>query len=195
METANNISETGQKPTKQIWTVGNFLSVSRILALPILIWLHYANDFQPNLEMKLVVGYIILSDFLDGFASRALNQVSEMGKWLDPLADKACAGILFAYVWWIGMVPSWLFGFIVLRDVLILAGSLLIKQKRGKVAMSVMAGKIAVNILALYWLALVFTDAETLTLILKYASVTMLGYSSYIYLKRGYEIMQGAQYE
>ena len=195
METPNTTTDTRIKPTRQIWTVGNFLSVSRILALPILIWLHYSNDFQPTFEMKLVVAYIILSDFLDGFASRALNQVSEMGKWLDPLADKACAAILFAYVWWIGMVPSWLFGFIILRDVLILAGSLLIKQKRGKVAMSVMAGKIAVNILALYWLALVFTSAETLTLVLKYASVAMLTYSSYIYLKRGYEIMQGAQYE
>lgn len=176
--------------------MGNFLSVSRILALPILIWLHQSNNYQPNLEMKLIIVYMVLSDFLDGFASRALNQVSEMGKWLDPVADKVCAGVLFTYVWYIGMMPAWLFAIILLRDVFILIGSLIIKKKRGKVAMSVMAGKIAVNILALYWLVLVFLPEMTdLILVLKYASVVMLALSSIVYMRRMINILNGASYD
>jgi len=148
------------------------------------------------MEMKLIVVYMVLSDFLDGFASRALNQVSEMGKWLDPVADKVCAATLFTYVWWIEMVPTWLFVFILLRDVMILAGSVAIKKKRGKVAMSVMPGKIAVNILALYWLVLVFLPGmEQLILVLKYASFVMLLYSGIIYIRRGYQILNGANYD
>ncbi|MCH8558581.1 MAG: CDP-alcohol phosphatidyltransferase family protein [Balneolia bacterium] len=196
METADKIDTPGVKPLNQVWTVGNFLSVSRILALPILIWLHQANNFQPNLEMKLIIVYMVLSDFLDGFASRALNQVSEMGKWLDPVADKVCAAVLFTYVWYIDLMPSWLFAIILLRDVFILVGSLIIKKKRGKVAMSVMAGKIAVNVLALYWLVLVFLPEMTqLILILKYSSVFMLVLSSYIYLRRMIDILNGASYK
>lgn len=196
METADKIDTRGGKPLNQVWTVGNFLSVSRILALPILIWVHQANNFQPNLEMKLIILYMVLSDFLDGFASRALNQVSEMGKWLDPLADKICAGVLFTYVWYIDLMPSWLFAFILLRDLFIVAGSLIIKKKRGKVAMSVMAGKIAVNVLALYWLVLVFLPEMTqLILILKYSSAFMLALSSYVYLRRMIDILNGASFK
>ncbi|MCH8566929.1 MAG: CDP-alcohol phosphatidyltransferase family protein [Balneolales bacterium] len=184
------------KVTNQIWTLGNFLSISRILVLPILIWLHQANNYQPSIELKIIVIYILASDFLDGYASRALNQVSELGKWLDPLADKVCATVLFAYVWVIGLVPDWLFGFIVVRDLAILAGSYFILQKRGKVAMSVMAGKIAVNILALYWLTIIFLpDMTELSLVFKYASVAMLVYSSLIYLKRMRDILGGANYQ
>ncbi len=196
METSEPIAPSKIRVTNQVWTVGNMLSVSRILVLPLLILLHQGNDYQPNLEMKLVVLYMILSDFLDGYASRLLNQVSELGKWLDPLADKVCAIVLFTYVWWIGMVPDWLFGLIVVRDLLIVAGSLVIKSKRGKIAMSVMTGKIAVNVLSLYWLVLVFLPGlEQLILVLKYASAGMLIWSGFIYFRRGYNILMGADYD
>lgn len=179
----------------RIWTVGNFLSISRVLVLPLLIWIHQANDYQPSLELKVLLGYIVLSDFLDGFASRALNQISELGKWLDPLADKICAVVLFAYVWVIGLVSTWMFMLILGRDIFILIGSAIIKKKRGKVAMSVMSGKITVNVLSAYWLVLVFfPEMELLVSILEFASLAMLLFSGLMYLRRGYHILQGAHF-
>ncbi len=182
--------------TNRIFTIGNILSVSRILILPWLIWEFEQNEHQPNTVMFAIVVYIILSDFLDGFFSRKFNQVSETGKWLDPLADKVCAAILFAYVWWIGLIPAWFFFIVVARDVIILAGSLFVRYKRGKLAMSVMAGKVAVNVLAAYWLAVVFTpDLTELIVALKFAALTMLLYSAWIYAIRGYEILNGADFQ
>lgn len=147
------------------------------------------------MELKLLLVYMVLSDFLDGFASRAFNQISELGKWLDPLADKLCAVVLFAYVWIIGLVPTWLFALIVLRDVFILIGSGIIKKKRGKVAMSLMSGKITVNVLSVYWLVLVFfPEMQQLISILEYASLGMLVFSGLMYLRRTYHILQGAHF-
>lgn len=163
--------------------------------LPLLLWVHQINDYQPSLELKLLLAYIVLSDFLDGFASRALNQISELGKWLDPLADKICAVALFAYVWAIGLVPDWLFYLIVARDVFILIGSGIIKRKRGKVAMSLMSGKITVNVLSIYWLVLIFfPEMQQLIGLLEYASLAMLLFSGLMYLRRTYHILQGAHF-
>lgn len=171
------------------------MSVSRVLVLPLLIWVHQTNNYQPSMELKILLVYMVLSDFLDGFASRAFNQISELGKWLDPLADKMCAVVLFAYVWVIGLVPAWLFTLIVLRDVFILIGSGIIKKERGKVAMSLMSGKITVNVLSAYWLVLVFFPAmEQLITGLEYASLFMLIFSGLMYLRRTYHILQGAHF-
>ena len=168
----------------------------RIVALPFVIIIHQAHGQHPSLELVVLIALMVLSDFFDGYASRKLNQVSEIGKWLDPIADKACAVVLFSYVWWIGMVPAWFFLLVIVRDVVIMAGSLYIRKKRGKVAMSVWTGKVAVFILSLYWITLVFLPSQvTWIIVFKYASTFMLLYSGAIYGIRGYRILKGADYQ
>lgn len=182
--------------SNKVFTVGNALSVFRVLLLPFIIWTHQVNELTPDIWLLVLVVLMVLSDFLDGYLSRLFNQVSELGKWLDPLADKICAVVLFTYVWFIGWVPIWFFLLIVVRDVAILIGSLFIKQKRGKVAMSVMTGKVTVFVMSMYWVTLVFLpDMITLNLVFKYATTFMILLSSGVYLVRGYKILQGMEFK
>jgi CDP-diacylglycerol--glycerol-3-phosphate 3-phosphatidyltransferase len=192
LETQKNVSSNQlQVHRKDILTAGNLLSLFRVLILPFVIIVHQNNDLRPDLLLVLLTVSIVFSDFLDGYLSRKLNQVTELGKWLDPITDKICAFVLFTYVWWIGWVPLWFYLLVILRDLFILTGSFFIKQKRGKVAMSVMTGKVAVFIMSLYWISLVFfPDHESSTMILKYASTVMLIISGGVYFVRGYRILK-----
>lgn len=72
----------------QIWTIPNLLSFFRI-ALAILFCFLFESEktMSDNWPAFLVLGLNALSDFLDGKLARALNQVSELGKVLDPIAD------------------------------------------------------------------------------------------------------------
>lgn len=139
-----------------VFTWSNLISLSRILvALPV-IYLHADSGGEAGPIIIALAVYGILSDFLDGWVARKTGSVSELGKILDPLADKLCAFLLFGYTVWIGLVPLWFFILVAMRDLLIMGGSLWIRWTRGKVAMAVYSGKVSVNALALYWLGVFF---------------------------------------
>lgn len=80
-----------KKPINQNLTIPNALSVVRILIIPFFAW-----SFLQN-KLPLAVGLLVLSglsDCVDGFIARKLNQVTELGKMLDPLADKLTQGVV-----------------------------------------------------------------------------------------------------
>lgn len=80
-----------KKPINQNLTIPNALSVLRILIIPF-----FARFFLEE-KLELAVGLLVLSglsDCVDGFIARKLNQVTELGKMLDPLADKLTQGVV-----------------------------------------------------------------------------------------------------
>tara|TARA_R110002124_G_scaffold188668_1_gene355922 strand:+ start:2231 stop:2821 length:591 start_codon:yes stop_codon:yes gene_type:complete len=190
-----NIDGKTVQVSGRIFTLSNFISFSRfIVALPV-IYLHAQNNYQYN---GLIVGlmlYAVISDYLDGLVARKTNTVSEVGKMIDPISDKLCAATLFVYTVWLGWVPLWFLVLNVFRDSFIMLGSSFIKVKYGKVAMSIMSGKIAVNILALYWISVFFfRDAEQVHIWLLYISTAFMVYSFFDYFNRYRKIMQGAKF-
>jgi cardiolipin synthase (CMP-forming) len=68
-----------------------------------------------------------LSDGLDGYLAKRFNWTSELGKVLDPLADKLLLVIVFVSGAWLGLVPRWLTATVVARDVLIALGALVFR--------------------------------------------------------------------
>jgi cardiolipin synthase (CMP-forming) len=66
-----------------------------------------------------------VSDGLDGFIARNFNQRSELGAWLDPVADKFLLVSVFVVLGWLGVLPSWLVIFAVSRDALIVGAVVL----------------------------------------------------------------------
>jgi CDP-diacylglycerol--glycerol-3-phosphate 3-phosphatidyltransferase len=184
-------------PVKQeVLTLANAISLSRaLIAVPILM-LHHASGKEANWLIIALIGYAFVSDYLDGYFARKMNQVTEFGKVVDPLADKICAIILFFYAVFIGIIPLFFFVIMVVRDLLILTGSLMIKKKRGKYAMSVISGKVAVNVLAVYWLvAFFFPEREQTIEFLMWLSLILMLYSLGSYVHR-YILIQkkGAEY-
>lgn len=70
-------------------TVPNWLSFARIIMVPIFAWLFLNENIQNNIIWSVFVLFLSgLSDFLDGKIARRFNQISDLGKVLDPVADK-----------------------------------------------------------------------------------------------------------
>jgi cardiolipin synthase len=65
-----------------------------------------------------------VSDLLDGWLAKRFGWSSELGKWLDPIADKFLLVTVFIVAAWAGLVPRWLTAVVVARDVMIALGAL-----------------------------------------------------------------------
>lgn len=79
----------------QIFTIPNILSLLRIVMIPVIVWL-YKND-RPQLAV-LVLLLSGLTDIVDGFIARHFNLISNIGKILDPIADKLTQAIILLSV-------------------------------------------------------------------------------------------------
>lgn len=178
-----------------IFTWSNLISFTRVLVTIPIIYLHYENNQEINSLIILLIAYGVFSDYLDGFVARMRNEISELGKMLDPVADKMMAFLLFFYTVWLGWIPLWFFVLGVTRDILIMMGSGYIKKVRGKVAMSTMSGKIYVNVLALYWMSVFFVQQATmLHTVLMIASLIIMAISFVDYFFRYKKILEGAEF-
>lgn len=178
-----------------IITWSNLISLSRVIVVWPIIYLHIQNNYQLNTTIFLLIGYGVISDYLDGLVARWNNEISELGKVLDPVADKLMAFFLFLYTVMLGWIPLWYFVIGVIRDLFIMTGSLIIKKRSGKVAMSTMSGKISVNIMAIYWMAVFFyREAESLHFWLLIVSAVFMIYSFISYIIRYNKILNGANF-
>ena len=94
-----------------------------VLVWPVATALH---DGRYELALGLFIAAAI-SDGLDGFLAKRFNWVSELGKVLDPAADKLLLLVVFVESAWLGLVPWWITAAAVARDVMIALGALAFK--------------------------------------------------------------------
>jgi cardiolipin synthase len=100
----------------------NLICLVRLLLIwPILTRLH-AGQYRVALALFIVAA---ASDGLDGYLAKRFGWTSELGKFLDPLADKALLVTVFVEAAWLGLVPWWLTAAVVARDVMIGLGALI----------------------------------------------------------------------
>lgn len=190
-----NIDGKKVKVSGRVMTWSNMISFSRILVAFPIVYLHYINDLQVTTTAGLLILYGVISDYLDGLIARKTNTISEVGKMIDPIADKLCALVLFVYTVWIGWIPLWFLILAMFRDISIMLGSYFIKSKYDKVAMAIMSGKISVNVLALYWISVFFfPDVTNVHMFLMACSVILMVISWIDYFNRYRLIMRGAKF-
>ena len=171
---------------QRVWTASNVISSSRIvLTLPAAYCL--VSDF-PNHRTWSVFFILIavLTDFLDGYLARRLKQVSDLGKIIDPLADKVGVGIIAVCLTVTGDIPLWYLAVLLVRDLLIFAGGVYIRYQKKIVPQANMAGKIAVNIIALALLLSIIRveSLETLRTVVVWLSLVSMAVSFVIYARR-----------
>ena len=77
------------KDRKQIWSIPNLISLFRLLLIPLLVTLYWKGR---TLAALAVFGVSAVSDIADGQIARRFNMVTDLGKMLDPLADKLTQG-------------------------------------------------------------------------------------------------------
>jgi cardiolipin synthase len=115
--------------TSAVWTVPNVLSFIRIALIPVFCWL--IVDETTTMAGILLFGAVVATDWVDGTIARRTGQVSELGKVLDPLADRlsVAAGLIALMVR--GAFPVWAGLAILLRDaVVLIAGAVLLFGQR-----------------------------------------------------------------
>jgi len=102
---------------REVFNVPNFLSFLRIALVPVFLWFLLEEMFVTAVTILAIAG---LTDFLDGFLARKLNQTTKLGKMLDPVADRLYIFATLLALSATGYVPWWLAGLVILRDLLML---------------------------------------------------------------------------
>ena len=97
-------------------TTASKITVARIVLIPVVLALMYW-DFPGHMYCALAVFILAsLSDFVDGYIARHCNQVSNFGKFMDPLADKLLViSVMLVYLDW-GYIPAWAAIIVVARE-------------------------------------------------------------------------------
>jgi cardiolipin synthase (CMP-forming) len=101
----------------EVLNIPNLISFLRLALVPVFLWLLLQEQFPWAIVVLAVAG---LTDYLDGFFARKLNQITKLGKFLDPLADRLYIFSTLIALSATGHVPIWLALLVVGRDLLIL---------------------------------------------------------------------------
>jgi len=99
--------------------IPNFLSLLRIILVPAIVIFLIQNEYANALITFTIAG---ITDALDGALARMLNKQTELGAFLDPLADKVLLSTSFITLAIFGLIPSWLTVIVISRDLIILIG-------------------------------------------------------------------------
>ncbi|MBC7279943.1 CDP-alcohol phosphatidyltransferase family protein [Hoeflea sp.] len=103
-------------------TLPNYITVARFLMVPLVVLAMINGQMLTAFVLFMLAG---VSDAVDGAIARQFNQRSELGAWLDPMADKFLLVSVFVMLGWLGAVPMWLVILAVSRDGMIIAAVVL----------------------------------------------------------------------
>lgn len=106
----------------------NIITLGRLLAVPVVVWAITADEPMLALALFVLAG---VSDAIDGFIARRFNLRTELGAYLDALADKALLVSIYVTLAMAGAVPRWVAIAVVSRDVMII-GAILLSMQMGK---------------------------------------------------------------
>ncbi len=115
-------------PIARQLNIPNSLTLLRLVLVPVVVWLLTVGYYDWALWVFIAAA---LSDALDGFLARVLDQRTELGATLDPIADKLMLLSTLAVLVWLALLPGWLLGAIVLRDAVIIGGALAYRRRAG----------------------------------------------------------------
>jgi cardiolipin synthase len=139
------LSDDASPGTDRILTIPNAISFARIALIPVFVWL--IVERRTTFAGLVVFGVVVATDWVDGAIARATGQVSEVGKVLDPVADRLAIGAGLIALVVRDAFPLWAALLILLRDALILiAGVVLLSARRVRIEVRYI-GKVATFLL------------------------------------------------
>jgi cardiolipin synthase len=103
-------------------TIPNIITIGRLILVPVVIVMIMQQRWGTAFVLFVVAG---VSDGIDGFIARHFDMRSELGAYIDPLADKALLVSIYVTLAVVGATPSWLAIVVVSRDAMIVAAVLL----------------------------------------------------------------------
>lgn len=101
----------------------NLITLARLLAVPLVVWLIISGHWESAFWLFFAAS---VTDGLDGSLARGLNARTELGAYLDAIADKALLVSVYITLGQAGQIPIWVVILVVSRDVLIVGGFLML---------------------------------------------------------------------
>ena len=95
-----------RKLFSHVWTIPNVLTMIRLLLVPVFVVVYFRTSAEPKYAALAIFAAASLTDMLDGYLARKLNQITDFGKLFDPLADKlmvlsalVCQAVTSVFPW------------------------------------------------------------------------------------------------
>lgn len=140
-----------EAPEERLWTPANIVTLIRICLVPVFVLLFLApwTDYFPSLEdgeswkaWVAAIAFVVIAatDALDGYLARSRNEVTNFGKFMDPLADKILVLAALLALTEMGVLPSWVTLIIMSRE-FIVSGLRMIAATQGTVIAASWYGK------------------------------------------------------
>ena len=141
---------------RNFFYVSNLLSIIRLGLTP---FLFRSIVRESHLAALIIGGLAILTDMLDGYFARRLDQRTNLGKILDPIADKAIiSAVIIALILSNSSFPRWAFVVVIIRDVLIVVANIFLFHRTQIIGKSDVWGKCTTFFLATALVLYVLTD-------------------------------------
>jgi len=174
-------------------TAANATSLARaLMVFPIVYLLNTWDGELINFPMWAAfwIAMAIFSDYLDGWFARSYHEVSRLGKFLDPLADKIVTfGILFFAKPISEAIPNWFVIFIVLREVLVFGLGYLVSKDSKREMQANRTGKWSIFLTSITFILMIFKLYPWADYLL-YATVATGSISFVLYMKYYYHLYQ-----
>lgn len=166
--------------------LSNSLSFLRIiLTFPVAYFIYNGNH-----QLAIIIGIIAgITDFLDGYFARKLNQITEFGKVIDPIADKILVSTIGLVMIITELMPVWFFIALITRDLLIVIGGLYLKKKLNIILPSNFEGKATFFLIILIMLGVLLENIYAM-IYGYYLCTAALVYSFGVYLIRMIEVLK-----
>lgn len=102
--------------------LANAITLGRLVTVPVIVWMLVIGRHDAAFWLFVIAG---VSDGVDGFLAKRCGMETALGRYLDPIADKALLVSIYAALGLQGHLPSWLVIMVIARDVLIVGAVLL----------------------------------------------------------------------
>ena len=170
-------------------TTANKITLLRVILIPVFMVLAYMD-----LRIPAVIVFILasLSDLLDGYIARHYNQVSNFGKFMDPLADKMLVLSSMCFLVEKGQMPGWAVAIILFREFAV-SGLRLVAAERQHVIAAAWSGKVKTTctMIGLCFL-IVFRDCPQLNVIVTVVILITTVYSGVEYFIKNKDVFKDA---
>lgn len=163
-------------------TTANKITMLRIVLIPVFLVLAYSDKMLAALAVYIIA---CLSDFADGYIARHYNQISNFGKFMDPLADKMLVLAAMCFFVENGQMAGWAVAIVLFREFAV-SGMRLLAVEQGQVIAAAWSGKIktAATMVCLILMLLINNNILNIVSTVIIVATTVYSGVEYFYVNR-----------
>jgi len=163
-------------------TTANKITMLRIVLIPVFLLLAYTDRMMAALAVYIVA---CLSDFVDGYIARHYNQISNFGKFMDPLADKMLVLAAMCFFVENGQMAGWAVAVVLFREFAV-SGMRLLAVEQGKVIAAAWSGKVKTAATMVCLIVMIIVNNNVVNIVSTLIIVVTTVYSGieYFYVNR-----------